>query len=97
MNKKKLIYISIAISIVLLWLITSLSPELAIRKHILFSLQPITSLKADITDMDRIDELYGHFYDVSGYKERATGGELSVFYLKKRGPLWYVDSVGTGP
>lgn len=50
-----------------------------------------------ITDMHRYDHHYGHLYDVTRFKDRVTGDELSVFYLKKFGPFWIVSSVGMGP
>jgi len=95
--KKKVILISVAVIVIFLWFLTFLSPEWTIRRHILMSLQPINSLKADISTTGRVDEKDGHLYNVIGYMHHPTGDELGAVYLKKLGPLWYVASVGTGP
>ncbi|WP_144376724.1 hypothetical protein [Paenibacillus sp. FSL A5-0031] len=97
LKKKKTIFIVVAIVVVFTWILTFLSPEWTIRRHILMSLQPINSLKADISTTSRVDEKYGHLYNVNGYMHYPTGDELGAVYLKKLGPLWYVASVGTGP
>ncbi|MDQ8736638.1 hypothetical protein [Paenibacillus sp. LHD-38] len=78
-SKKRIIFISAAIVMIFLWLLTFLSPEWTIRRHILESLQPINSLKAEITTMGRVDAQYGHLYNVSGFMSRTTGDELGVF------------------
>lgn len=97
-NKKKKLLIFGAIAIFVLWAASFLSPEWTIRRHILEHLQPINSLKADITNMDRTDAQYGHLYSVTGgIKYRATGGEMGAYYLKKIGIFWYVASAGSGP
>lgn len=56
-----------------------------------------SAFTSQITDMNQYDRHYGHLYDVTHYKDRVTGGPMSVFYLKKFGPFWIVSSVGTGP
>jgi len=60
-------------------------------------LHPISAFTSKITDMERYDLQYGHLYDVSGYEDRMTRDALSVFYVKKKGPFWYVGSVGSAP
>ncbi|TYP74504.1 hypothetical protein [Paenibacillus methanolicus] len=84
-------------AVIVLGLVSFLSPELAIRRYMLLHLHPIDCWTAGITNMEREDRVYGHLYDVRGFTDRATGGEMGVFYLKQTGPFWYVGSVGTGP
>jgi hypothetical protein len=95
--RKRTIGISIAAVIVLLWAASFLSPEWTIRRHILEHLQPINSLKADISTTGMVDPRYGYLYSVDGFMHRATGDELGAVYLKKTGIFWYVASAGTGP
>lgn len=96
-KKNKTIVIGAAILIFCLWCVSFLTPEWTIRRTILESLQPINSLKAEISTMGIVDAQYGYLYNVNGYMDRATGGELGFIYLKKLGPVWYVASKGTGP
>ncbi|MFC4099093.1 hypothetical protein [Paenibacillus xanthanilyticus] len=84
-------------AIAALWIVSFLSPELAIRRYMLLHLHPIDSLTATVANTERKDRAYGHLYDVRGYVDRATGDEIGVFYVKQAGPFWYVESVGTGP
>lgn len=98
MNVRKIKPIKILIfGIILLFIITFLSPHLAIRRYALLHLHPISSMKAKITNTHHIDPVYGHLFDVTGYKDYQTGDELGVFYLKKYWIFWDVSSVGTGP
>lgn len=94
---KRTICAVIIICIMVFGLISFLSPELTIRRYILFRLHPIRSITADVLNSGGFDQNYGYLYDVDGYKERNTGDEINVFYLKKYGPFWVVSSVGTGP
>lgn len=79
------------------WFISSLIPELTIRRYLLFSLQPTSSITSELINKERYDREYGYLYLVDGYKDLVTKGEMNVFYLKKLGPFWRVSSVGTGP
>lgn len=96
-RKKKLVVTLTAIIVISIWIISFLSPEWTIRRHILEHLQPINSLKADISSMGIVDPEYGHLYNVTKFMDRQTGGEVGVIYLKKAGLFWYVASAGTGP
>lgn len=73
------------------------SPELAIRRYVLFQFQPVQSLTLQIEDKGVFDPQYGYLFDVSGYRDPLTKDELSVFYLKKYGIFWMVADVGSGP
>ncbi|MBB3154143.1 hypothetical protein FHS16_004219 [Paenibacillus endophyticus] len=94
---RRLIVWGIAALIVCLWCLTFTSAEWTIRRTILESLQPINSLKANIVKTEVVDAKYGNLYAVEGYMNRATGDELGVVYVKKRGAIWVVSSKGTGP
>jgi len=96
-NRKKVIIGSSIILIMALFAVCSLDPNLAIRRYIFLHGQPINSAKADIIKSGYHDAKYGELYEVTGYMDPATRDELGVFYLKKKGILWYVASVGTGP
>ncbi|MGO4548484.1 hypothetical protein AB4Z29_27220 [Paenibacillus sp. 2TAB23] len=54
-------------------------------------------MKANIVKTEVVDAKYGNLYAVEGYMDRATGDELGVVYVKKRGAIWVVTSKGTGP
>lgn len=95
--RKKTIVIAFAAIIVVMWAASFLSPEWTIRRHILEHLQPINSLKADISKNGFVDPQYGYLYNLDGWMDKATGGELGAVYLKKAGVFWYVASAGTGP
>ena len=84
-------------AVLLLWAATFFSPELAIRRYMFLHLHPIDTFTAEAVKGYRFDRDYGHLYHVRGYVDSVTGDELGVFYLKRAGPFWYVDSVGTGP
>lgn len=66
-------------TIVMLWAMTFLSPELAVRRYMLLHLHPIDSFAATVTKTDFRDDKYGYLYDVRGYVDRATGDELGAF------------------
>lgn len=93
---KQKVLIIVIVFIILLWIISFFSPELSIRRYILFKLHPISSINANISNMGIYNDA-GHLYDVSGYKDWATGEDIYVFYLKKKGPFWVVTSTGSGP
>ena len=95
--RKRHVFIAAAIVVILLWMVSFFSPEGAIRRYMVLHLHPISAFTSKITDMERYDLQYGHLYDVSGYEDRMTRDELSVFYVKKKGPFWYVGSVGSAP
>ena len=95
--RKRHVFIAAAIVVILLWMVSFFSPEGAIRRYMVLHLHPISAFTSKITDMERYDLQYGHLYDVSGYEDRTTRDELSVFYVKKKGPFWYVGSVGSAP
>jgi hypothetical protein len=84
-------------SMLVLWVVSFLSPEISIRRYILLHLHPIQCFTVDVTKMDLEDRDYGHLYDVRGYTDHVTGNQIGAFYLKKAGPFWYVGSAGTGP
>jgi len=96
-GKRKKAIVGSIILIMALFAVCSLDPSLAIRRYILLHGQPINSAKAEIVKNGYHDAKYGELYDVTGYMDPATRDELGVFYLKKKGILWYVASVGTGP
>ncbi|GMK36991.1 hypothetical protein PCCS19_00440 [Paenibacillus sp. CCS19] len=83
-------------AIIMVWIVSFFSPELAIRRHIFLHLRPIQSLTADITDKERHDLQHGHLYEVIGYTDPVTRDDLGVFYLRKHWMFWTVASVGTG-
>jgi hypothetical protein len=83
--------------VILLLLISFLSPDLAIRRYALIHLKPITSINLNSTNMDYYDRDFGHLFDVTGYVDYQTKDEIGVFYLKKYWIFWNVSSVGTGP
>ncbi|GLX66755.1 hypothetical protein [Paenibacillus glycanilyticus] len=83
--------------LVLLWVISFLSPQLTTRRYMLTSFHWGSVFTSKITDKNQFDRKYGHLYDVTGFVSRTTGDAISVFYLKQFGPFWIVSSVGTGP
>jgi hypothetical protein len=85
------------IIVVAMWIISFLSPELTIRRYMLTRLHLGSVFTSQITDMKQYDRHYGHWYDVTNYVDRATGGGLSVFYIRRFGPFWVVSTVGTAP
>jgi len=95
--RKRHVFIAAAIVVILLWMVSFFSPEGAIRRYMVLHLHPISAFTSKMTDMGRYDLQYGHLYDVSGYSARTTRDALSVFYVKKKGPFWYVSSVGSAP
>jgi len=95
--RKSYVLITPALFVILLWMASFFSPEGAIRRYMVLHLHPISAFTSKITDMERYDLQYGHLYDLSGYEDRMTRDELSVFYVKKKGPFWYVGSVGSAP
>lgn len=95
-RKRRFIGVSLAALVILLWISSFFSPELAVRRYVMLHLQPIKSMTVEINDKERHDDQRGYLYEVIGYKDIQTGGDLGVFYLKKYGPLWYVSSVGSG-
>lgn len=96
-KRKSIVFIVVVALIILLWISSFFSPEGAIRRYMLLHLRPISAFTSKITDMERYDPQYGHLYDVSGYVDRMTRDEVNVFYVKKKGPFWYVSSVGSAP
>lgn len=82
--------------IIALWTAGLFSPEWAIRRYMFLHLHPVSAVTSDITDLGFF-AMDGHLYHATDYKDRATGEEISFFYLKKKGPFWYVASAGSGP
>ncbi|MDQ0113960.1 hypothetical protein [Paenibacillus harenae] len=76
--RKRVIVIVSAAVIVLLWALSFLSPEWTIRRHILEHLQPINSLKAEISTLGKVDPEYGYLYNVDGLMDTTTGDELGA-------------------
>ena len=56
-----------------------------------------STVTSDITDLGVYLPLDGRLYHATDYRDRATGEEISFFYVKKTGPFWYVASTGSGP
>lgn len=83
--------------VIALWAASFFSPEWAIRRYMFLHLHPASAVTSDITDLGAHLPLDGRLYHATGYKDRATGGEISFFYLKKKGPFWHVASAGSGP
>ncbi|PLT48203.1 hypothetical protein B8V81_0335 [Paenibacillus pasadenensis] len=72
---------------------TLLSPQLAIRADLLLRVQPEAALLADI---DRTDIVYRgmRYYGIDRGRDRQTGNSLGGFYVKKVGPLHFVQASG---
>jgi hypothetical protein len=95
--RKRTPLLAAAILIVLLWIASFFSPEGAIRRYMFLKLHPISAVTSEITDLGAHLAIDGHLYHATKYVDRATGGEISFFYVKKKGPFWLVESAGSGP
>lgn len=94
---RRKIAVAAAVLVIALWAVSFFSPEWAIRRYMFLHLHPVSAVTTDITDTGLHYAIDGRLYHATGYKERATGGEISFFFLKKKGPFWYVASAGSGP
>lgn len=85
--------------VMIVWIgaVTYLSPELTIRRHLFTHLYLMESFTADVTKNGLEDLELGLLYEVRGYRDRATGDDISSFYVNRNGPFWTVTSSGTGP
>ncbi|AGL00418.1 hypothetical protein [Desulfoscipio gibsoniae] len=96
MKAKKLFAIFVII-IIGIFLATSYSPELAIRRHLLF-INPYHSLTCSIKKTEYIDKRYGQQYTIDGLVDPSTKMGIHFAYVKKNFLGWYYWSGGgTGP
>ena len=95
--RKRTVILAAAILIVLLWIASFFSPEGAIRRYMFLKLHPVSAVTTEITDLGLYFPRDGHLYHATKYVSRATGGEIGFFYVKKKGPFWFVESAGSGP
>lgn len=94
MNIKKL-FIFFTIIIFTIFLATSYSPELAIRRH-LFFVNPTQSLTCTINKTDFVGQ-----YTINGFNgfiDPKSGGRIFFAYVKKNFiGLYYWSGGGSGP
>jgi hypothetical protein len=95
--KNNMFLIILVVVCIVIFVIPSFSPELAVRRSVFLRLHPIDALTIDIRKTNIIEKDYGYLYDVEGFVDRLTMDEISVFYLRKSIIGWYVHSIGTGP
>lgn len=90
-KKKKILIIAIIVGIIYVVVFPSPSPELAIRKHLFLSFQPLKAIFENIQE-GRIknDPMYGDLYIVDSL-------DKPFIYVKKNFLGWHVDSSGSGP
>lgn len=94
---KKVIILTVIVGI-LLFVCTFFVEELTVRRQIFVMGHPIAFITADIKKSNTIDPKYGQLFVVEGVMERATGGVISIFYVKKnKVGMFYVSSAGSGP
>ena len=96
-SKRSKIAALLFIFLFLMWLLSFFIPQLTIRTYMVARLQLVSAFTSNITDMEQYDRQYGHYYRVEGLIDHATGEEIGVFYLQKKGPFWMVSSVGGAP
>ena len=93
---KKLLVIFIII-IFGTFLITSYSPELAIRRHLFFN-NPFQSLTCTIKKSDYIDKIYGQQYTINGFADKSSGMGIFFAYVKKDSlGCYHWSGGGSGP
>jgi hypothetical protein len=95
--KKLKLFRLVLFGVILLFLISFLSPNLTIQRYVFLHLHPISSINLNVNNMHHFDRDYGQLFDVTGYEDYQTKDEIGVFYLKKYWIFWVVSSVGTGP
>ncbi|HBC92234.1 MAG TPA: hypothetical protein DCZ10_04830 [Pelotomaculum sp.] len=96
MNSRKL-FILFAIFIFAIFLATSYSPELAIRRHLFFD-SPTQSFTCTINKTNLIDKEYGQQYTIKGFIEPESRGEISFAYVKKSFiGMYHWSGGGSGP
>lgn len=95
--KKNAIILTLIVGIVL-FICSFFVEELTVRRQIFVMGHPIAFITAEIKKSNSVDPNYGQLFVVDGVTERATGGEISFFYVKKNKlGMFYVSSAGTGP
>jgi hypothetical protein len=92
-----LVVLVIAIAGTYYFRIASSTPEGAIRKYVILKGNIIEAQKLDIKTTRHVDPNHGQQFIVRGYHGRATGMEVTFFYLKQTSDGWRVESAGTGP
>ncbi|OPY59021.1 MAG: hypothetical protein A4E55_00390 [Pelotomaculum sp. PtaU1.Bin035] len=96
MNLKRL-FVFFAIIIFTIFLVTSYSPELAIRKH-LFFVNPAQSLTCNIGKTNFVDKKYGQQYTINGFIDPESGNGIFFAYVKKNFiGTYYWSGGGSGP
>jgi len=87
------------ISIGILFLLLSLfDEELTIRRAIFFMGHPIASITVDIERGKLYDPKYGQIFHTDPIRDRITGNDTFIFYVKKnRFGMYYVTGSGSGP
>jgi hypothetical protein len=95
--RKRKVWLAAAVLIVLLWAASFFSPEWAIRRYMFLHFHPVSAFTSDIVDLGLEYPREGHLYHATDFRDRATGEEISFFYVKKYGPFRYVASAGSGP
>lgn len=90
-KKKNLLIIFIIVVVVYIVLFPSPSPEIAIRKYLFLSFQPIGATFEKIQEgIIKNDPKYGDLYIVNSL-------DKPFIYVKKNFLGWRVDSTGSGP
>ncbi|KKC49492.1 hypothetical protein VE23_24570 [Paenibacillus sp. D9] len=78
----------------LLLALTTLSPQTAIRRDLLFKFQPAAAFSASISGMPAGNLGGDRFFSISKGIDLGTGNPLNGYRLKRYGPLWLIRGVG---
>jgi hypothetical protein len=90
MNRKKLIYMFIALAFIYVFFFPSPTPKMAVRMELLFR-QPIVAISGTVVKGSSVnDPLYGDLY----YVDKA---HLPYIYVKKYKLGWHAFPGGSGP
>jgi len=95
--RKRTVAWAAAALVILLWIASFFTPEGAIRRYMFLKLHPISAVTSEITDLGLHLPMDGHLYHATKYVSREAGGEIGFFYVKKKGPFWFVESAGSAP
>jgi len=95
--KIKKIFLFLAIIIFTIFITTSFSPELVIRRH-LFSVNPAQSLTCTINKTNFVDKEYGQQYTINCFADPESGNAIFFAYVKKNIiGMYYWSGGGSGP
>jgi hypothetical protein len=91
------LFIGIVIILANVIQVPSFTPEDAILKHVLFTMNPIEAFQLKIHPTKIDNKVRGRQFIVEGFRDNVTRMEVRFFYLKESGQGWYVTSTGIVP